>query len=350
MLQKGGARGRSNHTLSPPSESSSHRHSTGHHQNRHRHSPTPPSKRSRYRSSTPSSSSTSSSSSSSSSSSDSSDSSDDNDGRRNHHKHRSSRGHHRHHKHRRSHHRRHRKRADLPVPRKLRHDIRHGEFIVLSSLLSEHLALSGGSASKKGKATRTRPITGLDTWLEAWSIYAAVLAAYKPKLAPDLFRYQCFITRQSRRFKTYAWLQYDAQFRLKLATNPGMKWSQTDPELIATWLSADAAKAKPTCFACGNPDHIASDSPLKASEQTLHLRSPVCNVVGHAARECPQLSSQPSHPAQTPVDSSHAGKEICLLYNRRGGSCFRGSKCQYKHICSVCRGPHPMRACPRQTR
>ncbi len=35
-------------------------------------------------------------------------------------------------------------------------------------------------------------------------------------------------------------LQYDAHFRLKLSSNSSLKWSDTDPELIATWLRTPA--------------------------------------------------------------------------------------------------------------
>ena len=73
---------------------------------------------------------------------------------------------------------------------------------ILGDLMSEHLTLSEGSSRYHAKkVTRTRPITSLDTWLEA---YTRVLVSYKPKLAADLFRYQSFITRQSRRLKAYA--------------------------------------------------------------------------------------------------------------------------------------------------
>ena len=232
-----------NRTLSPPSDAhrASHRHKTTgtrrHVHKRGRRSSSLPASSSKHRCRrSPSTSSTSSSSSRSPSTpSHSSSDSDSSPYRR---KKRHSRSHRRepccHHR---------TKDVDLPaVSRKLRRIIRCGEFVVLADLLSEHLTLSGCSSRNSGgrKFASTKPITGLDTWLEAWSIYASVLVLYKPELAPDLFRYQGFITRSSRRFQAYAWLQYDAQFRLKLASNPTMKWSVTDPELVATWLSADA--------------------------------------------------------------------------------------------------------------
>ena len=112
----------------------------------------------------------------------------------------------------------HRGSSTTPLPHKLQVAIKRGEFVDLSDLLSEHLTMSGKS-SKSRRATQSRCITTLDTWLEAWSLYATVLAAAKPHLASDLFKYQSFITHTSRRFQTYAWLQYDSQFRLKLAAN-----------------------------------------------------------------------------------------------------------------------------------
>ena len=61
-------------------------------------------------------------------------------------------------------------------------------FIVLADLLSECLVMSDGCTkySSHRKAAHTRPITGLDSWLEAWSLYAGVLVSYKPELAPYL--------------------------------------------------------------------------------------------------------------------------------------------------------------------
>ncbi len=210
--------------------------------------------------------------------------------------------------------------------------------------MSEHLILSGSTrSSRSSRSHSTRSITGLDTWLEAWSIYAAVLTSYKPDLATGLFQYQAFITRSSCRSQPYAWLQYDSQFRLKMALNSDLLWSSTDPELVATWLSADATKITTTCYSCGSPDHMSNDCPLRGPSNASGSRCPVCNNSGHTARDCPQLAAdrrRPANPRQNPRADDHYQQ-----YNRRG-SCFRGSKCPYRHICFDCNGGHPKRACP----
>lgn len=77
-----------------------------------------------------------------------------------------------------------------------------------------------------------------------------------PTRRPSLrWKYQCLITRFSQRFQTYAWLQYDMLFHLKIASNPDMTWAVVNPELVATWLTADATKQKLVC-------HLSSDCPL----------------------------------------------------------------------------------------
>ena len=257
-----------------------------------------------------------------------------------------------HHTHSHCHHKHHNHRGNhktpattFTVPRRLRHSIGRDDFVVLADLLSECLVLSGvyTKYSSHMKAAHTKPITGLDTWLEAWSIHAGVLISYKPELVPDLFCYQNFITWKSRRLKAYAWLQYNVQFRLKLASNPSIKCSDTNTEFIATWLSADAAREKPACFACGNPEHLASGCPWKVTgtSNSLVLNCPMCNASGHAARDCPKLGQ----PAPPPADTRHPGEEFCHIYNRRG-NCFQGSRCSYLHACSNCKRSHPERAYP----
>ena len=63
--------------------------------------------------------------------------------------------------------------------------IERGEFVDLSDLLGEQLTMAGKS-TKSTRATQSRCITSLDTVLDAWSLYATVLAAAKPRLAPEV--------------------------------------------------------------------------------------------------------------------------------------------------------------------
>ncbi len=86
-----------------------------------------------------------------------------------------------------------------------------------------------------------------------------------------------------------------------MASNPDMRWSTTDPELVATWLSADATKRTAMCYSCGSPDHMSTDCPLRpASELTLRYF-------------CAHLSKKVSH--QT-IKVYHAG--ISLLHLEHG--------------------------------
>ena len=154
--------------------------------------------------------------------------------------------------------------------------------------------------------------------------------------------------KTSQRFQTYTWLQYGSQFRLKLAANRSMRWLAADPELTTMWLSADATKAKQSCFLCGSPDHLAPYCPLKASVTAPGLHCPTCNHLSNTARDCPLLLRE----SATCTTSHHLINQstddddnICRVYNKRA-FCFRGAKCPYLHICTACREGHPRRACP----
>ena len=59
-----------------------------------------------------------------------------------------------------------------------------------AKLLANTLVSSGDLPSGSRHKAQPAPITSLDTWLQAWSIYAEVLALDRPKLAPS---YQSFI-------------------------------------------------------------------------------------------------------------------------------------------------------------
>ena len=180
-------KGRKRHhtpTISPPSSSCGAEPVTRERKSR---APTRP-KRARHSRHYSSSSSSSPSTSPSSSSSSGSSSDRHHHSRKTHHR----RRHRRHHGRNAGQHQRH----TPPVPRKVRSAIQRGEFVDLNKLLCEHLTLVGSArASRTNRSLSTRCITGLDTWLEAWSIFASVLSDHKPKLAAQLFQYQGFITR-----------------------------------------------------------------------------------------------------------------------------------------------------------
>ena len=88
-------------------------------------------------------------------------------------------------------------------------------LLEVSSLISQNCSIHISPTKAKGGKASANLITGLDTWLQAWSLFASVLSSHKPHLAPDLFSYQSFVARSSGKFQSYAWLQYNAPFRLQ---------------------------------------------------------------------------------------------------------------------------------------
>ena len=176
----------------------------------------------------------------------------------------------------------------------------------------------------------------------ARSLVCLCLSTHSSKATASI-RYLNYIVLASRRFRPYAWLQYDTQFRLKMASDPSISWSTEDPEEMATWLSADAVL---NCFTCGSPEHMASACPNKDSEKSSSLRCPVCSVHGHVARNYPNLAPNNPNPNPNPNLTQ-------LLFQTIKFANYLIEKitarCPYFHVCTKCKGGHPEQACPERT-
>ena len=85
----------------------------------------------------------------------------------------------------------------IPLPHKVQCTIERDEFIDFSDLLCYNLMKAGKSA-KTHKATQARHNTNLDTWLEAWRLYATGLANAKPQLAPELLNTKLSLLERAR--------------------------------------------------------------------------------------------------------------------------------------------------------
>ena len=162
-------------------------------------------------------------------------------GRRSHHHHAMAHPRHRHHWHQHS-------RPVTELPSSYSRRIRRGEFIDFNKLLFKHARYAGALSKSSRYKSNSQAVASLDTWLEAWSLYAGALASQLPSLAHDLFAYQGFISRNSQKFQPHAWLSYDTRFRQRLALNPSLAWSTPDPELVASYLSSEVTKRRVTCY------------------------------------------------------------------------------------------------------
>ena len=126
-------------------------------------------------------------------------------------------------------------------------------------------------------------------------MYATVLSAFFPHVAPPLFQYQHFITLKTRSYRTAAWLRYDSEFRLKLAANESRSFDSVDTELWASCFAADGLSvntdsAPPTlaCYACGRASHLYAACPQRRQPP---LPQPVT-----AAKQDPPRSHTPANP------------------------------------------------------
>lgn len=127
----------------------------------------------------------------------------------------------------------------IPIPPKLVQTIVGGHFVDLPILIQESCdeepttcTLLDGQLIINPGPRKTKLITDIVTWVQAFAIYASIYCTYQPQRARDLWLYQLFIIHMSKQFRGIAWANYDKAFRRDAAARNITDWSQMNVELF----------------------------------------------------------------------------------------------------------------------
>ena len=257
-----------------------------------------------------------------------------------------------------------------PIPDKIKQRIVRGEYIDFDSLLPEAmyparygakhtpeftLRLLQEASIEEGevviaqqKPASRRTIRDLVTWMEAWNLYAQVLVAAFPTLAPALLAYQSIICSASSRFPARMWLRYDQRFRASAAADSTIRWDLKHNEL---WLEcftqaasaatssstapaqSAASKTRRPCTYCGSfyhyPDNCPSH-PFRASRKRASSPRP-SRPASQPLLPTTPASSAPADPSSSPAVPPQPLPHPCRDFN---SSLCRRHICRFCHVCS----------------
>ena len=172
-----------------------------------------------------------------------------------------------------------------PIPPKLAKKIVKGHYVDMAELRPEYLEELNAIEEDHPKSSRPKPkeFTNILEWVQAFSIYVAILSHDQPHRVPSLLAYQHLLIHSHTNFKQFNWVSYDRQFRQKASACPKLDWSTMDGTL---WN--------------------------------------LCRTEGP--------TSQTSYRFQPP---SYKSIPICLEWNDYPSGCSRNNCC-YDHICYRC--------------
>ena len=212
-----------------------------------------------------------------------------------------------------------------PVPHAIQQHILRDEFVDFNTLLPEvTFSAANTTPSTTRFTTPSARINSFSSWLEAWNIYIATVAAHNPSRALKLLGYQRLIHSANKHFSTSAWLNYDVQFRTLAASNSQLQWNLRHSELwlenLAFQTSSSSQKTCWPCTYCGSTYHF----PDRCSRCPFHSL-PLSNDDNNSQRD---NGSRPP---------------TCREFN--SSSCTR-NPCHYRHQCNLCGSPnHPAYRC-----
>ena len=225
------------------------------------------------------------------------------------------------------------------VPPRIKERILRGEFVEFDDLLSEALGsptdepiqitslqnqvveFASPSRAPRPGALPKRHVHDLATWMEAWTVYFAVVTSATSERTGELLAYQSTIVDVNQRFNTSAWLDYDRRFRT-LAAADNRRWDIID---MNTYQACFTSQARPACTSCA----LVHPPP-----------GPVCPFRKPPLR--PGTVSGGAIPRAFQPNTFHNGRIICRNYN--ANRCNTAS-CPRAHVCLRCRGTHPSTRC-----
>lgn len=243
-----------------------------------------------------------------------------------------------------------------PVPAKLAKTIRRWEFTEMSELLPEYWGFVSGAKSEEDEslqarripAQKKRKVTDIDTWLQCFGTYIAVMAGGSPEAVPELIAYQLFILGASQDYEGLAWVTYDAAFRRQAAATGNRQWSRVNPSLHSICF-AGAAKRAVRCDLCLSRTHQTRDCALVSDpdpEMGTRLRLLEAALSALTWKQATSTSGATQARAVTSPRqySPYGGEpEPCRKWNEKRCGYRR---CRYPHVCSECGGAHPAVECP----
>ena len=195
-----------------------------------------------------------------------------------------------------------------------------GEYIELASLLKQDMSgkgefeggLAGATFSLRPSEfgmgfqiqpqTKNRKIVSVEQWTSAFLVFASIYMEKHMEPGRELMKYMDLVRHAARAFGGYGWREYDVQFRLKQARQPGRSWASVDAEL---WLML-----------------VASNGPRPAVFRQ------------HSGAFGRRSMSPFTAPASAPRGLGARRRGTCFAFNK--GNCTQGRNCKYEHKCSRC--------------
>ena len=175
-------------------------------------------------------------------------------------------------------------------------------------------------------------IPDLATWIQCFSIYAAVIITKEPERAKNLLAYMSLIAKCSLKYKWPSWVVYDLNFHQE-AAEVGLKdWSKVEPSTYTQCFTGAAISQDNWCRRCHSIDHATDSCPIKPlgmqrKREGLHLAA------------APPFKKRPA---------PHSSPQICRKHNTYDGDCRYGANCMFQHKCESCGDHgHPVTKCPK---
>ena len=225
-----------------------------------------------------------------------------------------------------------------PVPAKLAEKIKRWEYVEMGELLPEFWASAreGEGDGKERRARQSRKVTDINSWLQCYAVYVAILGPQEPQVVPELMAYMAFMIRVSQDYEGLGWVRYDSAFRRQAALSCNKKWSTINPTLFSMNFAvrASAVRRCELCFATTHSERECAQFGDKDPDVGDRLRSLETAVL---ALTKPKGSS--TGPGQ---QQSRLTGEVCRKWNGNGCTFPR---CRFLHVCSGCGGGHPVTRC-----
>jgi hypothetical protein len=121
------------------------------------------------------------------------------------------------------------------VSNSLKLKIVNGEYVNFGLFVDRHsdhdpnddtryFSMQGGNIMLSSKH-KPKIIADIQTWTDAFSVYASIYSLAHPECCAALFKYQHTIRLGAGRSKSLGWRDYDIQFRLKKERNPRLSFA-----------------------------------------------------------------------------------------------------------------------------